>query len=101
MDSICVCLSGLSRGHAFRTIVRSALVTAGHLNSSDSKIQTGVVSRFLSCIQMLDLHVQDLQQERKQHALVCDRLNNTLYKINIVCILYTGLVFPTLEGKSL
>lgn len=39
---------------------------------------------------------------RKQHALVCDRLNYTLYKIvNNICILYTRLVFPTVKGKSL
>ena len=38
----------------------------------------------------------------KQHALVCERLNYTLYKIvNNICILYTRLVLPTVKGKSL
>lgn len=34
----CAVLSGLCRGHAFRAVVRSALVTAGHFDSGDTEI---------------------------------------------------------------
>ena len=55
--------------------------------------------KFLCCVRTLDLRVQDL---RREAACACVRLNYTIYKIvNIICILYTRRVFPSVKGKSL
>lgn len=76
-------------------------MTAGHFDSSDTL-------KFKEVWCQISLLYPDpgstcaRSLARKQHALVCDRLNYTLYKIvNNICILYTRLVFPTVKGKSL
>lgn len=47
----------------FRAAIRSALMVARHFDSSDTlKFQTSGI-RFVCCVWILDLNVQDLRQE--------------------------------------
>lgn len=52
-----------SSQQTFRAAIKSALMIARHFDSSDTpKFQTSGV-RFVYCVLILDLHVQDLRQE--------------------------------------
>lgn len=99
MGLIGAALSRLCRGHTFRAVIRSALMIAGHLIAVTHWNLNRCAVRFLCSIDPGSTCARS--SARKQHALVCDRLNYILYKIvNNICILYTRLVFPTVKGKS-
>lgn len=77
-------------------------MVAGHFDSNHTLIFEQVRCQHFSVVSCLDPgYTSARSSARKQHALVCDRLNYTIYKIvNNICILYTRLVFPTVKGKA-